>query len=446
MDNLLDKITSLNSENLEEYKSNLMLGGGTPGPCLVKGKGVRVEDINGRKYIDCTSQSWALHLGYCNEEIRQTVYEHMSNLTHVHQGFHTKQRLALANKLASLTPKNLNRVSFTVGGGPAIEAAMKIAMKNVPGAQHFISLWDAYHGSTLTTAGASWTATRAAGEFVGAAGFLPNLNNNFVRVPNPYCYRCYFGQKCEDCNLMCAEMLRLTLEKGVNGPVAGVIVEPIQASGGQIPLPRKYLQRIRQICDEFGALLIFDEIQTYCRIGKFFAAEYYDVEPDIIVLGKSLGAGFPIAAIIIHDKLKGFDMNSEELHTFANNSMSQVAALKQIEIIERDNLLDNVNKVGKHIADRLYELQKQYEEIGDIRQIGLHIGVEMIDNAQDRKPLDTERSKKIRNVAMEKGIIIGTGGYRKNLLKIKPPLITTIEEADEIVDIISDTLFEVLKK
>jgi len=446
MDNLLEQINSLSLTDLEDYKPHLMVGGGTPGPCLVRGKGIRVQDINGKTYIDCTSQSWALYLGYCNEEIRETVNAHMSNLTHVHQGFHTKQRLALANKLASLAPKNLNRVSFTVGGGPAIEAAMKIAMKNVPGAQHFISLWDAYHGSTLTTAGASWVSTRAAGKFVGAANFLPNLNSNFVRVPNPYCYRCYFDQKCENCNLKCAEMLRLTMEKGVNGPVAGVIVEPIQASGGQIPLPKKYLQRVREICDEFGALLIYDEIQTYCRIGKFFAAEYYDVEPDIIVLGKALGAGFPIAAIIIHDRLKGFEMNAEELHTFANNSMSQVAALKQIEIIERDKLLDNVNKVGGYIAERLRELQKEYEEIGDIRQVGLHIGVEMIEDAESKKPLDDERAKKLRSVAMDKGIILGTGGYRKHLLKIKPPLITTMEDADEIVDIFSDTLRDVLRK
>lgn len=446
MDSLIGQLNNLNSEDLEEYKSNLMLGGGTPGPCLVNGKGVRVHDINGKSYIDCTSQSWALYLGYCNEEIRQTVYEHMSNLTHVHQGFHTKQRLALANKLASLAPKDLNRVSFTVGGGPAIEAAMKIAMKNVPGAKHFISLWDAYHGSTLTTAGASWISTRAAGKFVGAAGFLPNLNTNFVRVPNPYCYRCYFGQECGNCNMMCAEMLRLTMEKGVNGPTAGVIVEPVQASGGQIPLPKKYLQRIREICDEFGALLIYDEIQTYCRIGKFFAAEYYDVEPDIIVLGKALGGGFPIAAIIIHDRLKGFDMNSEELHTFANNSVSQVAALKMIEIIERDRLLDNANTVGGYIAQKLHELQKEYEEIGDIRQVGLHIGVEMIEDAKSKKPLSNEKSIKIRSTGIEKGIILGTAGYKKNILKIKPPLIITKKEADEVISIFSDTLYNVLRK
>lgn len=445
MDSLLDQIYSTSDEQMEEYGRHVMVGGGTPGPCLVKGKGVRVTDSTGKSYIDCTSQSWAMYLGHGNDEIREAVYEQMSYFSHVHQGFNTKPRFRLAGKLAELAPKNLNRVSFTVGGGPAIEAAMKIAMKNRSGAHHFISLWDAYHGSTLSTAGASWTSTKAAGNFTGIKHFLPNTNLNFVRVPNPYCYRCYWGKSPETCGLECADMLRLTMEKGVNGPVAGVIIEPIQGSGGQIPCPKSYLKKVREICDEFGALLIFDEIQTYCRIGQFFAAEHYDVEPDIIVLGKGLGAGFPIAAVIIHDRLEGFEMNSEELHTFANNSVSQVASLKQIEIIERDGLLDNTRKIGAYISGKLQELQQNYEEIGDIRQLGLHIGVEMIENTVTKLPISIEKATALRSVALEKGIILGTGGYRKHLLKIKPPLTITKEEADEAMEIFAAALKQVLR-
>ena len=435
---VLNFMDTIEAQKLAEMNEHLMVGGGTPGPYLVKGKGVNVEDINGKSYIDCTSQSWALYLGYANDEIRETANEHMKSLSHVHQGFGTKSRTLLADKLASLAPKGLNRVSFTVGGGPAIEAAMKIAMKNIPGAQNFISLWDAYHGSTLTTAGASWISTKAGGNFTGSANFLPNLNNNFIRVPNPYCYRCYFGKNCDSCDLVCAEMMRHQMQKGVNGKVAGVIVEPIQASGGQIVFPERYLKRVREICDEFETLLIFDEIQTYCRIGKYFAADYFGVSPDIIVLGKALGAGLPIAAIIIHDRLKGFEMKGEELHTFANNSASQVAALKQLEIIERDNILENVNNVGAQLRDGLLKLQKTYPQIGDVRQAGLHIGAEMI--AADGSPLPGESAMKIRENAMAEGIILGTGGYRKNLLKFKPPLICSAAEAGEILERFEKTL------
>lgn len=445
MDSLVEKVYSLNNEEIEPLKEHLMIGGGTPGPLLVKSKGVRIEDINGKSYLDCTSQSWAMYLGFCNEEIRQAVNDHMKILTHVHQGFNTRQRYSLAAKLASIAPKNLNRVSFTVGGGSAIEAAMKIALKNVKGSRNFISLWDAYHGTTLTTAGASWISTKAAGQFTGMNNFLGDVNNNFMRVPNPYCYRCIFGQKPESCNMMCAEMLRQTMQRGVTGPVAGVILEPIQASGGQIPCPKKYLQRVREICDEFGALLIYDEIQTYCRIGKFFAAEHYDVEPDIIAMGKALGGGLPIAAIIIHDRLEGFGMGSEELHTFANNSVSQISALKMIEIIERDKVLDNCVKMGGYMAGRLHEMQKEFDEIGDIRQVGLHIGVEMVTDSHSKTPISDETAIRIKKTALEKGLLMGWGSFRKNIFKIKPPLIINKQEADEALEIFYDSIKTVLR-
>ncbi|HUW11020.1 MAG TPA: aspartate aminotransferase family protein, partial [Anaerolineae bacterium] len=334
MDPTVGKVYGMTPQDIEAAKRHLMIGGGTPGPLLVKGKGVRVEDSAGRSYIDCTSQSWALYLGYANEEIRQAICEHAQNLTHVHQGFDTLPRLYLARRLAQLAPDGIDRVSFTVGGGPAVEAAMKIALKNRPGSKEFISLWDAYHGSIFSAASASWIATQASGKFTGQQHFLPLLHT-VHRVPNPYCYRCYFGQKPQSCDLMCAEMLRLTIQRGVNGPAAGLILEPIQASGGQIIFPKRYLQRVREICDEYSVPLIFDEIQTFCRIGEWFAADYFGVTPDIIVLGKALGGGLPIAAILIRDTLEGFSLSAEELHTFANNSVSQMSSAKMLDIIER---------------------------------------------------------------------------------------------------------------
>ena len=183
---------------------------------------------------------------------------------------------------------------------------MKIAAKNVKGARKFVCLQDGYHGTSLTTGAASWISTKAAGIFTGFNSFSGILNDLFIRVPNPYVYRWTGSADPEDCVDSCLGIARETLRAGVTGQVAGIIVEPLQASGGQIPLPVRYLQGLRSLCDEFGCLLIFDELQTYCRIGDYFAARKYDVTPDIICLGKSLGAGFPIAAIIISDRLEGF--------------------------------------------------------------------------------------------------------------------------------------------
>jgi len=231
MDSTLHRIYTMTKEDVAEAQRHLMVGGGTPGPTLVKGHGVWVEDVDGRRYIDCTSQSWAMYLGFGNQEIAETIYEHARSMTHIHQGFNSLPRYYLACQLARLAPAGMSRVSFTVGGGPAIESAMKIALRNRKGSKEFIALWDAYHGSIFSAASASWIATQASGQFTGQQNFLPLLHT-VHRVPNPYCYRCYFGQNPGRCNLMCAEMLRLTLQRGVNGPAAGVMLEPIQASGG----------------------------------------------------------------------------------------------------------------------------------------------------------------------------------------------------------------------
>lgn len=161
---------------------------------------------------------------------------------------------------------------------------------------------------------------------------------------------------------------------------------------------------MRKICDEFSVPLIFDEIQTYGRVGKFFAAEHFGVTPDMIVLGKGFGAGLPIAAVLVSDKLDGLAPDGEELHTFANNSVSQVAAAKLIEILE-NGVLENAQKMGLYLRNRLEELQEEFPEIGDIRQLGLHIGVELVRDPQTKEPLLAE-GKAIRERGIESGAIL----------------------------------------
>lgn len=440
----IQRILAMTPDQRQECAQRLMVGGGTRGgPVLHHGKGIHVWDIEGKRYIDCTSQSWALYLGYCNEEIWEAVSEQAQHLTHVHQGFDTLPRFYLAKLLTDLAPPSINRVSFCPSSGLALEGGMKIALKNRPGAAQFVSLWDGYHGTTLGTMGASWISTKSSGKYAGGSRFLPLLHHS-VRVPNPYCYRCHFGQKPESCDLMCATMLDLTLEKGVNGPAAGVIVEPLQASAGMIPCPQRYLQRVREICDKHQAPLIFDEIQTYIRIGAFFAAGHYDVTPDVIALGKAVGGGLPLGATLIRDGLAGFEADAEELHTFAANTLSMVGAIKLIEIVERDRLLEHANRMGEHLRAGLATLQKEFPEIGDIRQVGLHVGIEMVADPESKKPLDQE-TRKIRDAAMRRGVIFGLAGVRKNLLKIKPPLVIQPQEADEVLGVLRDALREVLR-
>ncbi len=438
MDPLLERLGAMSRADFESCQKHLMLGGGTrPAPTIVRGKGVWLEDLEGRRYIDCTSQSWAMYLGFANEEFNRTVNEHTRSISHVHQGFDTPSRFELARKLAELAPPGINRVSFTVGGALAVEGALKLAVKNRENAQEFICLYDAYHGTSLGVLGSNWASTRASGKFIGGARFN-RLTRQFVRVPNPYCYRCPLGLKKESCGLMCLKILRLTIEKGINGPVAGVLMEPLQASGGQIIFPKEYHQGVRALCDEFGIPLIWDEIQTYCRIGTWFASGYYGVEPDIICLGKGLGGGYPIAATLIRDGLEGFSPDTEELHTFANNTVSQVAALKLIEMLE-NGILANCNRMGNYLGEGLRRLQKDRPSIGDVRQAGLHIGVELVKDPETREP-DPELFAKVRAYALEHGVLFGVGGMLKNVLKMKPPFIITQKEADTVLSVLADAL------
>lgn len=444
MDKLLKKIYAMNEIDRERCAKHLMLGGGTRGgPVLARGKGVRVWDTEGRDYIDCTSQSWALYLGCANDEINRVIREHIEQMTHIHQGFDTLPRFYLADKLANLAPGDLNRVSFTVGGGPAVEAALKICVKNVESSRDFVCLYDSYHGTTLGSMGASWISTKANGTYAGGSRFL-SLTRPFIRIPNPDTYRNPFGVDADTYTEMCLTMAEEIFKRGIAGRPAGVIVEPIQASAGQLILPRRYLQGLRRLCDKYETLLIFDEIQTFGRIGRMFAAEYFSVVPDIIVLGKALGAGLPLACIIISDKLKGFNPDTEELHTFANPSLAMVIAAKQIELLE-DWVLENCRKMGDYLGKSIKLMMKEFPEIGDVRQAGLHIGVELVKDPKSKEPLNKETAL-IRDRGFKNGIIFGLGGVRKNVLKIKPPLIVTKQEADEIIDKLKTCLTAVLRK
>jgi 4-aminobutyrate aminotransferase-like enzyme len=339
----------------------------------------------------------------------------------------------------------MNRVMFTIGGGVSIEAALKVAIINRPDAHNFIALYGGYHGTSFMTNGASLTSTFAYDKYHGGAG-LSHYSYNFIRVPAPYYYRPYF-EVCDkndrdEVDRKCLEALEMQIKYGSTGPVCAMVMEPLQAAGGQVIFSKNYLQGVRDICSRHSIILIWDCIQTaFGRIGDWSAANHYGVTPDIMVCGKSMGAGFPINCIVISDRLQGVKMDAIDLHTFGNNQIAQVAALKQIEIIERDNILENVKKTGGYLKDNLIGLQKDWPQIGEVRALGFHIGLDMVKDP-DTHEADYDGCSGIRNAGFTKGIIFGVGGSGKgkNVIKIKPPLITTREQADEILSKLEDSL------
>lgn len=425
-------------ENVSESDleaGRLALAGGSVGARLDlvvdHGEGAVLYTKDGNQYIDCTSQAWSLNIGYARPEIAAAVSEVMNDYMHIRTSFETIPKLLLTKKLAEITAQSLNQVAYTLTGSDANEGAVKLALRNSQ-SDVMASLWDGYHGRTMTTISLSW----------------PHPNNRFtawggpvLRVPQAYCYRCPFGLSYPSCDLACVDFAKETILKAPDELPAALIMEPIQGNGGMINFPPDYYPAIREMCNELGILLIWDEIQTgFGRVGAWTASDLYKTVPDIIILGKALGGGFPLYATIYNDELNGFEPGDHSF-TFGHFPLSMVAALVNIQIIEDEGLLDRSKDMGEIITGRLEELQNQYEMIGDIRGPGLMIGVELVYDRDTKEPACKEAEEFISE-GLKRGVIFGESRYLGlgNIVKIKPPLVITEGEIDRVLAVFEEII------
>jgi 4-aminobutyrate aminotransferase-like enzyme len=414
------------------------LGGGGVGahvPFTVShGEGSTLYDTDGNSYIDCTAQAWSLSVGYSHPKVIAAVSELITKYTHIRTSFETIPKLLLSKKLAELAPENLKRVVYSLTGSDANEGAIKLAMRNRQ-SNTFVSLFDGYHGRTLATLNLSW----------------PHPNQRFtawsapvVRVPQAYCYRCPLKLAPESCGLACVELAKDIVVRGASEPPAALIMEPIQGNGGMVTFPPEYFPAMRRLCNELGMLLIFDEIQTnFGRVGAWFAADLYQTAPDILVFGKGVGGGFPLFGNLYREDMNGFEPGDHSF-TFAHFPVSMVAALATIEVIEEENLLERARVMGKIFTDGLKELQKNYELIGDIRGPGLMIGVELVKDRHSKEPAREEAKRFVRE-GLKRGVIFGESKYLGlgNVVKIKPPLVITESEAEQVLEVFKNIVEEI---
>lgn len=413
------------------------IGGGGVGsevPILVDyGKGALLFDKSGREFIDCTSQAWSLNIGYSHPKVIQAVGEVLGKYSHIRTSFETVPKLLLSKKLVELAPQNLDQVIYTITGSEANEGALKIAMRNRKG-NTFVSLFDGYHGRTLATLNLSW----------------PHPDNRFtawsapiVRIPQAYCYRCPLNLTHPQCQLACVDLAKMIIEKGSGEPPVALIMEPIQGNGGMIDFPREYYPAIRKLCDDLGMLLIFDEIQTgFGRLGTWFGADLYQTVPDIMVIGKALGGGFPLFGVLFSSQLQGLAPGDHSF-TFAHFPLSMAAANATIQVLEDENLLDRAIKMGAIFTSRLRELQDKYELIGDIRGPGLMIGVELVKDRKTKEPA-REETTRFAMEGIKRGVIFGESKYLGlgNIVKIKPPLVITEEQVYRTLEVFEDIVRE----
>lgn len=426
-------------EDLEKGRQAIMGGnvGGHVDMIVAKSYGSTIEDVNGRKFIDATSQAWSCGIGFCHPKVVKAVQETAENYSHIRTSYETIPKLLLSKRLVELTPGNLNKINYCLHGATAIEGAFKLAFRNRLGKNKYVAFYDGYHGRTFAALNASWPHPNNA--------FL-SFMNAAVRVPQAYCYRCPFGCEYPNCGLRCANFLEGAVKNAVDGGAAALIMEPIQGNGGMIEYPKEFYKAVRDICDRNELILIWDEIQTgFGRCGTYFSSERYDVIPDIIVFGKALGGGYPIAGFFARDDMAPLAPGDHSF-TFAHFPISMAASLATLDVMEEEHICDQFREKGEYVLKFLNGIKDKYECIGDIRGTGLMIGIELVKNKETKEKF-CEAEGFFVSEAMKRGVLIGGSKYAGlgNVVKIKPPAVVTYEELDTILGVFEELFGEVDK-
>lgn len=410
-------------------------------PCLSAirhAQGIYIEDMGGRRYMDFHGNN-VHHVGYAHPHVIAAIKAQLDELSFAPRRFASVRAVELAEALSAQFKRltgQAGRVLFTTGGSDAVEVAIKLA-RAATGRFKTLSFWDAFHGAGF---GASSVGGESLFRHGGAVGpLMPGTEH----VAPFGCYRCAYGHPVDNqgqpniaqCRLACAAMVKYVLER--EGDVAAVIAEPARA----VPFipPPGYWQAVREACNAHGTLLIFDEIPTGLgKTGRFFAAEHDGAVPDIVVLGKALGGGvLPIAACVAREDLNVAGAYALGHYTHEKNPVTASAALATLEVIERENLVENAALVGAHALGRLQHMKQRHAVIGDVRGRGLLLGIELVSD-RAAKTAANERAEQVLYRALSMGLSFKT--TMGNVLTLTPPLITTIAQMDAALDILDACL------
>ncbi len=392
-----------------------------------------VWDLDGRKYLDFFGGILTISVGHSNPKVTSKIKAQVDKLQHTSTLYPNENIVALAEKLAQITPGKLQKSFFTNSGTEANEAAILLA-RMASNSYDIVALRHAYSGGSMlaksVTAHAPW---RRAGV----------ISVGISHAINPYCYRCPLGMKYPDCGVACAKDVENLIQTGTSGSIAAFIAEPIQGVGGFITPPPEYFKMVFKIVKNYGGLFIADEVQTgFGRTGKkWFGIEQWEVEPDMITCAKGMGNGVPIGATIttaaLADTFKGLTIS-----TFGGNPVTSVAARATIEVIEEEHLLDNVDTVGRYFRGKLEELQQKYALIGDVRGMGLMQGLELVKDRATKEPA-AEATTQVMERTRENGLLIGKGGLYGNVLRISPMLNIGKADVDEAIKLLDKSFSEV---
>lgn len=414
---------------------------------VVKGEGMRVWDAHGNEFLDAVSGAvWTVNVGYGRKEIADAVHQQLMTMNYFAQTAGNIPAAQFAERLLEKMP-GMSRVYYSNSGSEANEKAFKmvrqIAAKKYGGKKHKILYRERdYHGTTIS-------CLSATGQFERKNQYGP-FTPGFVEVPHCCEYRSQWGDV-EDYGLRAAnEIERVILEEGPD-TVGAICLEPITAGGGVIEPPKGYWPRVQEICKKYDVLLHIDEVVCGLgRTGTWFGYQHYGIEPDFVTMAKGVASGYAaISCTVTNDKV--FDLLQDksgddrmdyfrDISTFGGCTAGPAAALANLEIIERENLLDNVQKQGDYLRQRLLALKDKYPVVGDVRGKGLFMGLELVKDRATKEPVDESVAIAVAGHCMKQGVIIGRTNRSfkefNNTLCLSPALIATKEDIDTIVDAI----------
>ncbi len=402
---------------------------------IKEGRGCWLTDMNDRTYLDLMAGVAVCSLGHAHPKYSAALKEQLDRVTV--GSFTTENRLELLRLIASLTPPGLDKIQLYSGGAEAVEAALRLA-RSYTGKFEVLSFWGGFHGKTGGVLGLLGDG------FKQGWGILhPGLH----LAPFADCYRCPLRMEYPGCGVYCLEFCRQIIERNTAGSLAAILVEPIQGTAGNIIPPPEFLHGLRKLADEYGALLVVDEMITgFGRTGMMFGSNHTQLQPDIMTIGKGMGNGFPISGLVSTAAITAsnpFAKPSSSSSSYGGNPLASTAALATVRTLLEEGLVENSRVVGEYLLSGMLRLQERYDFIGKVSGRGLLIGVELVQDRPSKAPLGKEICRGIFLETLRRGML--AMNYKANF-RINPPLSLNRQEADQALAILDDVFAHVEKQ
>ncbi len=394
---------------------------------IARGNGVFIEATDGKRYLDFSSGLAVLNIGHSHPRVNDAVRVQLNKYLHTGCVYYSETVASAAERLISVTPAGLDMLFFSNSGAEAVEGALKLA-RFVAARQGIISFTGGFHGRTLGAVSVTTSTAKYRNRY---HPLIPSVYHS----PYPYCFRCPFRLKPDNCDCACFDFLEDILKRQINPEeVAACIIEPVLGEGGYFPAPPIFLRKLRNLCDGHGIMLIFDEVQSGMgRTGSWFAASHYEVTPDIMTVAKGIASGLPLSAVVATKRIMEKWPAGAHGTTFGGNPLACAASLATIEVIEEERLLEKSLLLAGRAMARLSGLAGLNHVIGDLRGIGLMIGIEFVTETGAPNPAACQ---KVLAFCLEKGLIMVNCGVDRNVIRFIPPLITSDAELDRAITIL----------